>query len=53
MNAEGQVEARAKQQFTDEELFYSYRKAVAKGLLKVGPLQNAHPLSFCSVARLV
>jgi len=35
MNAEGQVSARAKRDFTDEELFFSYRKSAAKGLLKV------------------
>lgn len=35
MNAEGLVEAKSKQEFTDEELFANYRKAAAKGLLKV------------------
>ena len=35
MNAEGVITARSNQQFTDEELFYQYRKAVAKGVLKV------------------
>jgi glutamate synthase domain-containing protein 2 len=35
MNAEGMVEAKAKQQFTDDEVMKNYRKAVAKGLLKV------------------
>lgn len=32
MNAQGIVSARANQHFTDEELFYSYRKAAAKGI---------------------
>ncbi len=35
MNADGMVEARAKQQFTDDELMSNYRKAAAKGMLKV------------------
>lgn len=35
MNEEGMVEAKAKQQFTDDEVMKNYRKAVAKGLLKV------------------
>ena len=35
MNAEGMVEAKAKQEFTDEEIMKNYRKAAAKGLLKV------------------
>lgn len=30
-----QIYARAKQDYTDEELFFAYRKAAAKGLLKV------------------
>lgn len=35
MNEEGQIESKAKQQFTDEEAMQNYRKAAAKGLLKV------------------
>jgi glutamate synthase (NADH) len=35
MNADGMVEAKAKQEFTDEEIIKNYRKAAAKGLLKV------------------
>jgi len=35
MNVDGMVEARAKKEMTDEELFKNYRKAAAKGLLKV------------------
>jgi len=35
MNAEGEIFARSKQAFTDEEIFYQYRKAAAKGILKV------------------
>jgi glutamate synthase domain-containing protein 2/glutamate synthase domain-containing protein 3 len=35
MNSDGIVQARSNQKFTDEELFYSYRKAAAKGILKV------------------
>lgn len=35
MNHDGMVEAKAKQQFTDEEVIKNYRKAAAKGLLKV------------------
>jgi len=35
MNADGLVEAKAKQEFTDEEIIKNYRKAAAKGLLKV------------------
>ena len=35
MSADGQVLARAKEEFTDEELFYNYRKSAAKGILKV------------------
>jgi glutamate synthase (NADPH/NADH) len=35
MNAEGQVEAKAKETFSDEEVMMNYRKAAAKGLLKV------------------
>ena len=35
MNVDGMVEARSKQQFTNEELISNYRKAAAKGLLKV------------------
>ncbi len=38
MNADGHVRARAQVEFKDEELIYSYRKALAKGILKVrGP----------------
>ena len=35
MNSEGVISARSGIVFTDEELFYSYRKAAAKGILKV------------------
>jgi glutamate synthase domain-containing protein 2/glutamate synthase domain-containing protein 3 len=35
MNVDGMVEARAKKEMSDEELFKNYRKAAAKGLLKV------------------
>jgi hypothetical protein len=35
MNADGLVEAKAKQEFTDDEIMKNYRKAAAKGLLKV------------------
>jgi len=35
LNEEGIVEARAKKTYTDEELIKNYRKAAAKGLLKV------------------
>jgi len=35
MNADGLVEAKSKQKHTDEELITNYRKAAAKGLLKV------------------
>jgi glutamate synthase (NADH) len=35
MNAEGMVEAKTNEQFTDEEVMQNYRKAAAKGLLKV------------------
>lgn len=35
MNEEGMVEAKAKQVFTDDEVMQNYRKAAAKGLLKV------------------
>ena len=35
MNAEGMIEAKAKQEFTDEECMYNYRKAAALGILKV------------------
>jgi glutamate synthase (NADPH/NADH) len=35
MNSSGTIFARSSQPFTDEELFYAYRKAAAKGLLKV------------------
>jgi glutamate synthase (NADH) len=35
MNADGMVEAMAKQEFSDEEIMKNYRKAAAKGLLKV------------------
>mmetsp|Transcript_15721 Transcript_15721/g.43366 ORF Transcript_15721/g.43366 Transcript_15721/m.43366 type:complete len:1605 (-) Transcript_15721:48-4862(-) len=35
MNEDGMVEAKAKEQFTDEAVIKNYRKAVAKGLLKV------------------
>eukprot|EP00597_Dinobryon_sp_UTEXLB2267_P000998 CAMPEP_0170065230 /NCGR_PEP_ID=MMETSP0019_2-20121128/5392_1 /TAXON_ID=98059 /ORGANISM="Dinobryon sp., Strain UTEXLB2267" /LENGTH=1506 /DNA_ID=CAMNT_0010272041 /DNA_START=174 /DNA_END=4697 /DNA_ORIENTATION=- len=35
MNSNGTVYSRSNQSFTDAELFYSYRKAAAKGLLKV------------------
>lgn len=35
MNSNGTVLARSSQSFSDSELFYSYRKAAAKGLLKV------------------
>ena len=35
MNSEGVISARSGLIFTDEELFYSYRKAAAKGILKV------------------
>jgi len=35
MNAEGQILARAKQEYTEDELFKAYRNSAAKGLLKV------------------
>jgi len=35
MNADGQFEAKSKTVFTDEEVIKNYRKAAAKGLLKV------------------
>lgn len=35
MNEEGMVEAKAKEEFTNEEVMQNYRKAAAKGLLKV------------------
>jgi glutamate synthase (NADPH) large chain len=35
MNHDGQVEAKAKQAFANEELFKTYRKSLAKGILKV------------------
>lgn len=35
MNAEGMVEAISKREFTDDEVMKNYRKAAAKGLLKV------------------
>ena len=35
MNEEGMMEAKAKQEFTNEEAMQNYRKAAAKGLLKV------------------
>ncbi len=35
MNADGMVAARSKSEFTDEEIITNYRKAAAKGLLKV------------------
>ena len=35
MNAEGMVEAKAKREFSDDEIIANYRKAAAKGLLKV------------------
>jgi glutamate synthase domain-containing protein 2/glutamate synthase domain-containing protein 1/glutamate synthase domain-containing protein 3 len=35
MNADGLVEAKAKREFTDDEIMANYRKAAAKGLLKV------------------
>ena len=35
MNSDGMVEAKAKEEFTDEQVIKNYRKAAAKGLLKV------------------
>lgn len=35
MNDEGMLEAKAKREFTDDEIMENYRKAAAKGLLKV------------------
>ena len=35
MNEEGMIAAMAKQEFTDDEIIANYRKAAAKGLLKV------------------
>mmetsp|Transcript_16893 Transcript_16893/g.23901 ORF Transcript_16893/g.23901 Transcript_16893/m.23901 type:complete len:1563 (+) Transcript_16893:75-4763(+) len=35
MNSDGQVFAKAKQSFANEELFKTYRKSVSKGILKV------------------
>lgn len=35
MNADGLVEAKGKTQYTDDKIMTNYRKAVAKGLLKV------------------
>ena len=35
MNSEGVITARSGLEFTNEELYYHYRKAVAKGILKV------------------
>lgn len=35
MNHDGTILARSNQEFTDEEIIYSYRKATAKGILKV------------------
>jgi len=35
MNADGLVEAKSKQEYSDDEIMTNYRKAVGKGLLKV------------------
>ena len=35
MNADGIIHARSEEKFTDADLYYSYRKAAAKGILKV------------------
>eukprot|EP00980_Cylindrotheca_fusiformis_P010858 scaffold2462_cov127-Cylindrotheca_fusiformis.AAC.15 len=35
MNSDGMIEAMAKREFTDDDLMTNYRKAAAKGLLKV------------------
>lgn len=35
MNSEGMMEAKAKREFSDDEIFANYRNAAAKGLLKV------------------
>lgn len=35
MNAEGLVSAKAKEDYSDADLFKAYRKSVAKGILKV------------------
>lgn len=35
MNAEGLMEARSKQTFSDDEIIHNYRKAACKGILKV------------------
>lgn len=35
MNAEGLVSAKAKEDYSDADLFKEYRKSVAKGILKV------------------
>ncbi len=35
MNHDGVITARSNQKFNDDELYYSYRKAAAKGILKV------------------
>jgi glutamate synthase domain-containing protein 2 len=35
MNADGLVEAKAKREFSDDEIMSNYRNAASKGLLKV------------------
>ncbi|CAN0493695.1 unnamed protein product, partial [Hapterophycus canaliculatus] len=35
MNSEGLVSAKAKEDYSDADLFAAYRKSVAKGILKV------------------
>jgi len=35
MNSEGLIEAKSGMEFSDDEIFNNYRKAAAKGLLKV------------------
>lgn len=56
MNKEGLVEAKAKQQFSDEEIIANYRKAAAKGLLKVmskmgiSTLQSYKGAQVCGVS---
>lgn len=55
MNSEGLVSAKAKEDYTDQDLFKAYRKSIAKGILKVmskmgiSTLQSYKGAQVCAV----
>jgi hypothetical protein len=52
MNEDGMLEAKAKEEFSDEEFVQNYRKAAAKGLLNVMRKMGISTLQSCKGAQV-